>query len=89
MIVDFDNVDIEAAVKRLEQCWNSESGASAGAYAVLRFALLAEGQITPNHLWSFDQDNRDAACAVIYYALLVGCDAVPAPAYLRNEIARQ
>lgn len=89
MLIDLENFDIRAAVDRMERCWNSGSGASAGAYAVLRFALLAEGEITPDHLWSFDQDNRDAAMGLIYYALVVGYDAVPAPSHLRNEIAQR
>lgn len=88
MLMDLENFDVRAAVKRMEGCWNSGSGASAGAYAVLRFALLAEGEIQPDHLWKFDQDNRDAALGLLYYALFVGWDAVPAPDHLRSELAQ-
>jgi hypothetical protein len=85
-MINLTQFDATAATTRLARLWWMNCGASPGAFAVLRVALTAQGSISADDLWRFDQDNREAAMGLLCYALAVGYDAVPAPEGLRQAI---
>lgn len=84
----FDLLEFDAAnaAARLADLWRKDSGASPGAFAVLRVALTAQGSISADDLWRFDEGHRELAMGLLYFALTMGYDAVPVPETLRQAI---
>jgi hypothetical protein len=78
--------DVAAAVDRLASLWRADSGASPAAFAILRIALTAQGNVSADDLWRLDAQNRAAALGLLAYALAHGYDAAPDPDGLREAI---